>query len=30
MSSFNDKRMKYIRHEINKGEAKARNTVVMN
>ena len=30
ISGFNDIRMKYIRHEINKGEAKARNTGVMN
>jgi len=30
VSSFNDKRIKYIRHEINKGEAGARNTGVMN
>lgn len=28
VSSFNDKRMKYIRHEVNKGEAGARNTGV--
>jgi len=30
ISSFNDKRIKYIRHETNKGEAGARNTGVMN
>jgi glycosyltransferase involved in cell wall biosynthesis len=30
IKSFNDQRIKYIRHETNKGEAGARNTGVMN